>query len=261
MGLLVVNSDPERLWGKPLEPTREELTQMYLTFEALEDCTLTLTIPSQITPNNLTSVSYSIDDGETWITTENKNTSVAIQVSDIKEGDKILWKGTGVRYSGNSGGAVNSVFSSTGDFNIYGNIMSLLYNDDFALVDEFENWPQYIFKGLFKNFSVVNAKRLILPVITSVDGCYYQMFSGCTKLIVGPDLLSTTLYSKCYSGMFSGCTSLNYIKMLATTINESNCFSFWTQNVSPTGTFVKAAGVEIPSGTSGIPSGWTVEEV
>lgn len=31
--------------------------------------------------------------------------------------------------------------------------------------------------------------------------------------------------------------------------------------VSPTGTFVKKAGVDWPTGNSGIPSGWTVVEV
>jgi len=61
--------------------------------------------------------------------------------------------------------------------------------------------------------------------------------------------------------MFNGCSKLNNVTMLAISITGNNPLGNWTKNVSPTGTFVKAAGVEIPSGTSGIPSGWTVEEV
>ncbi|MBQ5664045.1 MAG: formylglycine-generating enzyme family protein [Bacteroidaceae bacterium] len=60
--------------------------------------------------------------------------------------------------------------------------------------------------------------------------------------------------------MFNGCEKLNYIKMLATDISAEDCLSNWTLGVSKTGTFVKASGVEIPSGISGIPSGWTVSE-
>ena len=48
--------------------------------------------------------------------------------------------------------------------------------------------------------------------------------------------------------------------MLATN-NISIGSSLWVQGVSPTGTFVKSAGVEIPTGTSGIPEGWSVQEV
>jgi hypothetical protein len=57
------------------------------------------------------------------------------------------------------------------------------------------------------------------------------------------------------------CSSLNYIKMLATDIPSNGCLGGWVVNVSPTGKFVKSAGVDIPTGTSGIPEGWKVEEV
>ena len=47
--------------------------------------------------------------------------------------------------------------------------------------------------------------------------------------------------------------------MLATDISASNCLRFWTWHVAKTGTFTKAAEMtSLPSGDSGIPSGWTV---
>ena len=49
--------------------------------------------------------------------------------------------------------------------------------------------------------------------------------------------------------------------MLATNISARNCLNNWVSGVSSTGTFVKSANVEIPTGTSGIPEGWTVQEV
>ena len=58
--------------------------------------------------------------------------------------------------------------------------------------------------------------------------------------------------------MFNGCTTLNYIKMLGVDISNTS-LKYWVENVAPTGTFVKHPDANIPTGTSGIPDGWTVE--
>ena len=100
-----------------------------------------------------------------------------------------------------------------------------------------------------------------LPATTLASFCYYAMFGGCLGLTAAPELSATTLAQSCYSQMFSGCFYLSYVKCLATDISASNCLSYWLNNVPSTGTFVKKAGVTYPSGTSGIPSGWTVEEI
>ena len=61
--------------------------------------------------------------------------------------------------------------------------------------------------------------------------------------------------------MFYNCNNLNYVKMLATDISASSCLQAWLYGVASTGTFVKAASMtELPSGTSGIPANWTVED-
>lgn len=97
---------------------------------------------------------------------------------------------------------------------------------------------------------------------TRVDiGSYYQMFYGCGSLTTAPELPAATLYSQSYYWMFFACKNINYIKCLATNISASNCLSRWVYEVATSGTFVKKAGVEWPSGESGIPSGWTVVEV
>lgn len=47
--------------------------------------------------------------------------------------------------------------------------------------------------------------------------------------------------------------------MLATNISANNCLAQWVSNVAPTGTFVKHTNMtSLPTGISGIPSGWTV---
>lgn len=107
--------------------------------------------------------------------------------------------------------------------------------------------------------SLVNAPELPATVLDSQ--CYQGMFWECTSLVNAPELLATRLSILSYDGMFEDCSSLNYVKMLATDVSAQQCLNNWMLNVSPSGTFVKAAGVEIPTGASGIPEGWTVEEV
>lgn len=100
-----------------------------------------------------------------------------------------------------------------------------------------------------------------LPATTLAQSCYNGMFYGCTALTTAPELPATTLATYCYVSMFNGCTNLNYIKCLATDISATGCTNYWVSNVAATGTFVKAASMSgWPTGTAGIPEGWTVQD-
>ena len=100
-----------------------------------------------------------------------------------------------------------------------------------------------------------------LPATTLVSHCYQYMFRGCTGLTSAPELPATTLANYCYQYMFNGCSKLNYIKMLATGISATNCLNSWVDGVASSGTFVKHPDMtSLPSGTSGIPEGWNVED-
>ena len=82
----------------------------------------------------------------------------------------------------------------------------------------------------------------------------------CSSLTTAPALPATKLVENCYWSMFNGCTSLNSITMLATDISAWNCLEEWVSGVASTGTFTKATSMtSLPSGASGIPSGWTVK--
>ena len=99
-----------------------------------------------------------------------------------------------------------------------------------------------------------------LPATSLAISCYYNMFYDCANLTTAPELPAPMLVGGCYSSMFQGCNKLNYIKMLATDIPTSGCLDNWVYNVSSTGTFIKnAAMTSLPTGDSGIPSGWTVQ--
>ena len=100
-----------------------------------------------------------------------------------------------------------------------------------------------------------------LPATTLTQECYHEMFCNCTSLTTAPELPATTLATGCYMRMFSNCINLAYVKCLATDVSASDSLSGWLYSVKSTGTFVKHPDMASwPSGNSGIPSGWTVED-
>ena len=98
-----------------------------------------------------------------------------------------------------------------------------------------------------------------LPATTLISNCYVSMFQGCTNMTGTPLLQATTLVTQCYSKMFYSCRNISEIICLATNPTTGAC-NTWLQGASSTGTFHKASGVTWPSGTSGIPTGWTIQD-
>ena len=100
-----------------------------------------------------------------------------------------------------------------------------------------------------------------LPATTLAQSCYNGMFYGCTSLTKAPVLQATTLDTYCYFSMFNGCSSLNKVHcQMPSSYSASTISSYtenWLSNVSSTGTFYTNADANWPSGTSGIPTGWT----
>ena len=119
---------------------------------------------------------------------------------------------------------------------------------------------QMCYEGMFNGCTSLTTAPSILPATKLKDSCYQNMFNGCTSLTTAPVLPATTLTNACYIRMFQGCAKLNYIKCLATDISASNCTGDWVNNVASRGTFVKAPSMTSwPTGKSGIPTGWTVQ--
>ena len=114
------------------------------------------------------------------------------------------------------------------------------------------------YSQMFQNCGYLTAAPL-LPATTLAGNCYHRMFSGWTRLrsIILP---ATTLEPGCYQGMLGSCQSLTWVKCLATDISASYCTENWLSGVAASGTFIKAEAMNgWTTGTSGIPSGWTVE--
>lgn len=224
-------------------------SEQYLTFESLDDNNA---IYLRAVSNTNVTVSASTDNGATWTAYTSTNGGSGTTIATLNTGDKVLIKGTNQAYT-------NNRFNSSGQFEMYGNIMSLLYGDNFsgqtALTDN------YLFFSLFNACTgLTSAENLIMPATTLTYDCYGYMFFNCTSLTKAPELPAATLIDGCYQYMFASCSNLNYVKCLATNISATQSTVYWLSGVAATGTFVKDASMSTwTTGDRGIPSGWTVQ--
>ena len=170
-------------------------------------------------------ISYSKDNGSTW-TDITSNTGSSAPTINVNAGDKVMFKGNNTAY-GNSSYWSNSFSGSTAEFEVEGNIMSLIDSTGFTTATTLTS--SYTFYELFRDCTgLTSAENLVLPATTLIYGCYYCMFAGCTSLTTAPVLSSTTLAEGCYVCMFSGCTSLTTAPELpATTLAEKCYFSMF----------------------------------
>ena len=144
----------------------------------------------------------------------------------LNTGDKLMLKGTNTSLGANDPDYCYRI-SARKNFKVYGNIMSLLYGDDFE--DNNILTGNYTFAYLFYHNdykTLVDASNLKLPATTLTSSCYYRMFYKCTSLVKGPSMLpATTLVDSCYSYMFQGCTSLTQVPELPATTLVGSCYS------------------------------------
>lgn len=269
MPLLVVNSDPERLWGSSYKTLPDYLCFEFYDYDYTSDHKLVFSVGSGVPSfNNITSISYSVNEGDTWVTTEISQ-KIDIEIPIIS-GLKILWKGSASTLKGCSFKTTN--LTSYGNYplvcNVSGNVMSLLYDDEFEDKIMFPAGSSQNFSGLFSEFDAGSFDGIKLPATILTPQCYGGMFYVCHNLVKTPELPAPVLEDYCYYQIFAGCPNINYIKMLGTSIADGatayRALRDWVSYAgNGEGTFIQSKDIEfeLPYGNNGIPYGWTVEEV
>ena len=197
----------------------------------------------------------------------------------LEQFDVVQFYGNGTDYSGTK--IVSGI-----NMSLYGNIMSLVDEENFATITTMEGasfaglfagntcgfeasglllpattLSQDCYSGMFAGCSQMSDTPVELPALTLAPGCYSNMFEGCDMIPNAPHLPATELVDRCYASMFYQCGTLENVTCLATTINGTDCTKDWLYEVNNPGTFTKAKGASCwSSGSNGIPFGWTVNE-
>ena len=187
----------------------------YLTFVPSESCTFTW---SGTTSNN--AISYSTDNGATWSTPAQTATVTTA-------GSNVLWKGTFVSSASRPFGT--GTFTTSGNFDVEGNIMSLLYGDNFTGQTSLGSTYYTFYQLFYGSAGLTSAENLVLPATTLTNSCYNAMFQNCTSLTIPPALPATTLTNYCYQDMFNGCTSLTTTPVLSATTLTDSCYNYMFQ--------------------------------
>ena len=211
----------------------------YLTIEALVDG-LTASLSANY-------CEYCVDGDGNW-----KSLTAGTATEAINTGQTLSFRGNITPASGVGIGQ----FTVNKNFNVLGNVMSMLYGDDAVgklnlstfthpfmdlfrscstLLSVSENFlpattlSAQCYRAMFRGCSKLkNAPKL--PATTMKSSCYYQMFYGCTVLTAAPELPATTLASQCYLYMFYGCKAFKSCPALSATTLANNCYQYMFQN-------------------------------
>jgi hypothetical protein len=138
-----------------LYPQSQPQVKDYFRFIAREDGTFKL---------SGNSLSYSLDSGTTWSSLASDTDSPL-----LSSGETIMFKATNPTVDNGIG-----KFISDGDFDVEGNIMSLIYGDNFIGNNTLTG--TYNFCSMFKLSNSVSAEHMILPATTLTQYCYRADF-------------------------------------------------------------------------------------
>ena len=226
------------LW--PLAP--RDYSKEYLTIEANKNNSELMYIYFRKNSDNISRTIYCSKDKLNW-TSISFGTTDNPTIIELNPTEKLYLKGLNSSYADQNNYC--NISAQGGDFqyvNIYGNIMSLIYGDNFygqtvlnntnnfklLFADELDNISSGSTVHIIHANRIRSAQHLMMPATTLSTNCYSNMFSNCEHLTTAPELPATTLSYGCYSQMFIDCTSLiSPPELPATTLSDSCYFGMF----------------------------------
>ena len=170
-------------------------------------------------------IKYSINGGE-WKEAVGNVSIEGLTIAELNKNDTVSIATTDT---------INCfIYGNTAD--VYGNIMSLMYGEDFIEQNiwlrkdtSYTDTSDIGFFGGSANgssvgSSIVNAENLILPATSLTTGCYASMFANCQGLKKAPKLPATILTDGCYAYMFAHCDDLTTPPELPATSLSYRCY-------------------------------------
>lgn len=187
-----------------------------MCLEAISGGTIRITNPNRL------SIDYKREDRD-WVSANDESIDIMVEA-----GERVWFRGLNESYTkiGQDESVTETTFRCyNGDFYLYGNLMSLIYGDDYESKSEITG--NYAFYKLFsRDGRIVNhpSQDIELPATKLSPSCYRNMFYGCMKLTRAPKLPASILAEACYASMFAYCTSLkDFPEMAASDMAYMSC--------------------------------------
>jgi len=189
-----------------------------------------------------TTIQYRINGGA-WNSISSR-TGYVNSYFPVQAGDYVEFKGNNATYDRTGTGnqraldgsfyCGNSHNATPASFNVSGNIMSLIYGDNFQNQDSFSEdgvFGQLFYYDSYSSSSggPVSAENLMLPATTLTRGCYAAMFSMAPNLVKAPKSLpATAVPYRAYYNMFTFCTAMTTSPVIsATSVGEQGCYCMY----------------------------------
>lgn len=160
---------------------------------------------------------YSLD-GNNWSSAFSDTSGTLL--ATLNTGDKLYLKGDHIKGSHND----RCFFSISGEYNLSGNILSLIYMDDFY--EKYSIQSTECFYGTFSDTPIVSAENLVIPINNVPNSGLRKLFSNCKSLVSADISFISSVEPYGMYDMFSGCTNLKYIKLPSSTLTLSN-YAMW----------------------------------
>ena len=263
----------------------------YFTTESLSDNNY---IKFRYYPYSTIDLYYS-KDKTNWTLVTQANNAITSVACDADE--KVYWKcvlPSGGGYA--KGNDINNSMFTCADgctFKVSGNLMSLVYGDNFANQTDISSYHEKIFQALFcynygtsqNHINLVDASNLVMPATNLSSTCYQSMFERCSAMVYGPrELPASNLSFAQYMHMFYYCLSMLESPIIKSTsctggyvwnstfdgcalmskltclLTSGNFPDISYAGVASTGTLYKNISTSASSWSGRIPIGWTITD-
>jgi len=210
----------------------------YFTFEALSDSTSIYFVSEtyEDDEDDEYEVKRNIEVSTDCINWTSKTSSEEeTLLATLNAGDKLYIRGKNRSYGDEYDDEYYaSYFKTNKAVYVYGNIMSLIYGEDFLASHNSSRTGSCTFAKLFHGVGQYlyfrNDKRLVLPLEDLDGSAYAKMFAGCTHITYVPTLPAKYARPYCYHGMFEGCTGLTEVPNLNSDYAFDGCYKEMFKN-------------------------------
>ena len=195
------------------------MSEHYFFVEDLSGEENTLSIKKNNNDAPTVAVEYSTDE-QNWQTLG--TTSRTALTYNIPANGRVYLRANATNWAKESGSEITyNGIKSNKNYKVGGNLLSLLYGQNFTGQETSMRNGTYTFAGLLGNPSgptyanpyLIDASNLVIPVVNADSSAFCRMFKDCTNLVAPPVMSSlvSAVSSNVYgtlNGMFQGCTSL-----------------------------------------------------
>lgn len=183
-------------------PAATDYSRQYTTMEILSGGSITWSEWSSTHASK--TIEYSKNGGAWTAMLSTNGSSVSVSAGDI-----VRWRGTNRGYCNvGSTGQRASFNASSAYYNLYGNIMSLIYGDNFIGQTTLDSGG-YNFVGLFRQNKVIDASNFVIPADVLPERALINLFIECPNLKYAPKTIAATdIGVAAMQGVFANCSSL-----------------------------------------------------